>query len=193
MNNTAKWVLLSLACIGAIVLFYYSLFAFQLLVRYLKTERILVKEMPVTLSFDWDFEKTETAQFPAIDVTGRLFSSSFTASDLDFNYGGLRTLRKKLNGKEYFGIYVKGTSKSSGNLENSLFEFYLRPVKGQEKSIDIYMVTKVKCEVEIKNFLGGTLQYEEVMSEILGPPYIFGPGQYHLKATKQQLNLSEKK
>jgi len=193
MNNTAKWVLLSLACIVAIVLFYYSLFAFRLLVRYLKTERILVKEMPVTLSFDWDFEKTETGQFPAIDVTGQLFSSSFTAPDLSLNYGGLRLLKKKLNGKEYFGIYVKGNSKSSGNFERSLFEFYLRPVKAQGKSVDIYMMTKVKCEVEIKNFLGGSLKCEEGMTEIPGPPYIFDPGQYHLWATRQQINLSEKK
>lgn len=99
-------------------------------------------------------------------------------------FGRVGTLAtyKTITGKAYFGIRLfKGGPESSQEPEAIILEFYRHPSEGDGSALDMYLNTKVTCELRIDNFQGGTVRHFETKERVT-PPYVFTAQNYHLEA-----------
>jgi len=140
----------------------------------------------VMVTLDWNFLKDNRYEYLPINTSGRLFASYYKRPATKFGPVSQVTGYKLIGGKRYFGVRVhKEGPESYEKPEATLLEFYLRPTKAITTSIDMYLNTKVTCELRIDNFLSGSLRHFE-SKEKLTLPYVFTPEKYHLEALIEQ-------
>ncbi len=134
----------------------------------------------VVMELDWAEWKTEagTSEFPRLSVSGRHPRWK----------GGTGGASKVIDGRKYLGMI--GFEDEEHLPETALFEYYYRRSGESGTGIDLYVNSKVHLQIKIEHFDNGVLRNVDT-GEVLTPPFILDPGEYHLEATAPPERVEE--
>jgi len=132
----------------------------------------------ITAKFDW-LDVRQADQFPSITVSGPLLVPTQGSP----SYAVLSP-RKVIDGDKYEGIKVLPSDIADEEKmfsHEGIFGLFVKTVKNESTVLDMYLNTKVRCELIIDNFAGGIVRFVET-KDVLEEPYTLNAGKYHLEA-----------
>ena len=141
--------------------------------------------IPVYVEIDWnadnDLNNDFDQDFPSTSISGGLLAVSEKGRPLqpfkvDSNL-------REIGELQYTGLELyHGPAAEAKDPAALVFDVYMRRFADPTSLIDIHLSSKSRCQLLFKDFEGGILR-EAATEKILERPYVFNPGDYHLRAS----------
>jgi hypothetical protein len=133
-----------------------------------------VTEQPIQVAISYPAYRDVDENFPSLKIM----------NDPPQVTGHIRktAAKRDIGGLVYFGETMEVTKvRGYGVPGDLLLEVVARRFKEAPAHIDIHVTSTMQWQLIISTFIGGRV--EDVPSgKTVDPPYVFGPGTYHLKA-----------
>lgn len=144
-------------------------------------------EAVAVITLDWLDEEVAAGRLASIRIDGPLFTEKphvavVASSD-----------RRQTDGKDYLTVSAyRGDGAKELSTKARILECCAASLRPSQNVYDIRLSCKVPCRFVIENFVDGQLR-NEASGKVVSPPYLFEPGEYHLRAMTSLPANAEKK